>query len=84
MVEDYEHASVCSGLNRDSAVEREMDKTLRFVKPEDYEDSLGVLRSHGSKDTAIRLVVNISKEKSKAIAKRTRDAIVAAYKEDRL
>jgi hypothetical protein len=61
-----------------------MDKTLRFVKPEDYEDSLGVLRSHGSKDTAIRLVANISKEKSKAIAKRTRDAIVAAYKEDRL
>lgn len=61
-----------------------MDKTSRFVKEEDCEDSLGVLRSHVSNSAAVQRVTTISKQKSKIIAKRSRDAIVAAFKEDKL
>jgi hypothetical protein len=61
-----------------------VDKTLRFLKKEDTEESLGVLRSHSSNVQKIAFVMNISEQKSKTIAKRGRDALVAALKEDRL
>jgi len=61
-----------------------VDKTLRFLKKEDTEESLGVLRSHSSNAEKIAFVMTISEQKSKVIAKRGRDALVAAFKEDRI
>ncbi|UPK87345.1 hypothetical protein [Pseudomonas sp. A2] len=61
-----------------------MDKTLRFVKKEDTEESLGILRSHSSNAQKIAVVMSISEQKSKVIAKRGRDALVAALKDGRL
>lgn len=58
--------------------------TTKFVNDEDRGDSVDVLRSHANTSRKIARVMNVSKEKSKAIAKRGRDAIVAAYKEDRI
>ncbi|NWA09693.1 hypothetical protein [Pseudomonas gingeri] len=61
-----------------------MDKISHFVKVEDCDDSVGVLRSHVSNANAVSRVTSITKQKSKIIAKRGRDAIVAALKEDRI
>jgi len=55
----------------------------QFVSAGDR-DSVDALRSHANESRKITRVMNVSKEKSKAIAKRGRDAIVAAYKEDRI
>jgi 2-oxo-4-hydroxy-4-carboxy--5-ureidoimidazoline (OHCU) decarboxylase len=67
-----------------TASEVHMDKTLRFVKSDDTEESLGILRAHASNAQKIAFIMSISEQKSKAIAKRGRDALVAALKEGRL
>lgn len=56
--------------------------TSRFSNPGAADPSIEALRTHAEEARKIEKVMTISKERSKLIARRTRDAIVAAFKEE--
>lgn len=58
--------------------------TSRFSRDNDSKDGVEAIRSHADESAKIDRVMSMTKERSKAIAKRGRDAIVAALNEGRI
>ncbi|OUL44308.1 hypothetical protein B2G63_31315 [Pseudomonas aeruginosa] len=56
----------------------------RFMPSRDNADHANILRSHTEEERLIALVMGVSKEKSKRMARRGRDAIVKAYQEGKI